>query len=302
MHSVSDLDNVHCISIAFDGLSTETNFIRTNLISFMKGNSNTVSMTDCNHAAKNIRSQLVLGTTIVTGGDAVFDVGILRLAGVSSELYRVEDYASDVVVLKLCSSDTIFKLLNLIETGAEDPMNISFMAMTLYFLRTFVCAFNGDDLSSEARVTMLWSSLMWFSSLKGIHDTSMNNFSTACVGGVFLAMQKRVKNLRTTTTEPLEHMFGTTRSWKREFTVNEFIIFSNKLEMIMTSVITHGIKTGTSSKGYMTGFAGFADVVSKIKNKLKKDRYVHDEVTVAVDVNYNKPLSPQIKKRLNLSH
>ena len=54
-------------------------------------------MTDCNHAAKNIRSQFVLGTTIITGGNAAFDVGILRLAGVSSELYRVEDYASDVV-------------------------------------------------------------------------------------------------------------------------------------------------------------------------------------------------------------
>ena len=105
----------------------------------MKENSNTVSMTDCNHAAKNIRSQLVLGTTIVTGGDAAFDVGILRLAGVSSELYRVEDYASDVVVLKLCSSDTVFKLLKLIETGAEDPMNISFMAMTLYFLNFCMC-------------------------------------------------------------------------------------------------------------------------------------------------------------------
>ena len=298
MHAVSDLENVHCISIAFDGLSTETNFIRSNLISFMKGNSNTVAMTDCNHAAKNLRSQLVLGSSIVIGGDAAFDVGILRLAGISPELYRVEDYASDVIVLKLCSSDTIFKLLKLIEKGAEDPMNISFMAMTLYFLRTFVCAFNGDDLSSEARITMLWSSLMWFTSLNGIHDKSMNNFSTACIGGVFLAMQKRVKNLRTTTTEPLEHMFGTTRSWKREFTVNEFIIFSNKLEMIMTSIITHGIKTGTSSKGYMTGFGGFANVVSKIKIKLKKERYVPDEISVAVDVNYNKPLSHQIEKGL----
>ena len=80
------------------------------------------------------------------------------------------------------------------ETGAEDPSNIAFMAMPLYFLRTFVCAFNGDELSSEARITMLWSSLMWFTSLNGIYDKSMNNFSTACIGGVFLAIQKRVKN------------------------------------------------------------------------------------------------------------
>ena len=155
MHAVSGLTNVHCVSIAFDGLSTETYFIRTNLIALMKGNNSTVAMTDCNHAAKNPRSQSVLGSSIVTGCDAAFDVSVLQLAGVSSELYRIDDYASDVIVLKLCSSDTIFKLLKLIEMGGEVPMNITFMAMCLYFLRTFICAFNGDHISSEARITML---------------------------------------------------------------------------------------------------------------------------------------------------
>ena len=77
LHAVSGLTNVHCVSIAFDGLSTETNFIRTNLIAFMKGTNSTVAMTDCNHAAKNLRSQLVLGSSIVTGGDAAFDVSVL---------------------------------------------------------------------------------------------------------------------------------------------------------------------------------------------------------------------------------
>ena len=91
----------------------------------------------------------------------------------------------------------------MIETGGEDPMNFAFMAMCLYFLRTFVCAFNGDGIPSEARIKMLWSSLMWFSSVHGIHDKSLNNISMACIGGVFLAIKKKVKNLRSTTTEPI---------------------------------------------------------------------------------------------------
>ena len=70
-----------CISIAFDGLSTETEFIRTNLIAFMKGTSNVVATTDCNHAAKNMHSQLVLGSTIVTAGEALFDISIFALLG-----------------------------------------------------------------------------------------------------------------------------------------------------------------------------------------------------------------------------
>ena len=77
LHSANDIKNVHCISVAFDGLAADTHFIRKNLISFMSGNSNTVVMSDCNHMIKNIRSQLVLGSDIVTGGLAVFDVGIL---------------------------------------------------------------------------------------------------------------------------------------------------------------------------------------------------------------------------------
>ena len=145
-------------------------------------------MTDCNHATKNLRSQLVLGSSIVTGGHVAFDVSVVELVGVSLELYRVDDYASDVIVLKLCSSDTILKLLKLIGTGAEDPMNIAFMAMSLYFLRTFICAFNGDQISAEARITMLWSSLMWFTPLDGIHEKYINNYTIACIGGVFLAM------------------------------------------------------------------------------------------------------------------
>ena len=126
----------------------------------MNGTINSVVMTDCNHVVKNLRSQLVLGTSIVSGGDAIFDVVILQLAGVSQDLYRGIDYASDVLVLQLCSSNTINKLLNLLVTSSEDPLIMSFMAMTLYFLRAFICAYNSVDLNCEARVTIFWSLLM----------------------------------------------------------------------------------------------------------------------------------------------
>ena len=66
LHAVDKIENVFYVSMAFDGLTAETNFIRANLISFTNGSSDTVMMTDCNHAAKNIRSPLVLGSDIVT--------------------------------------------------------------------------------------------------------------------------------------------------------------------------------------------------------------------------------------------
>ena len=134
----------------------------------MSVNSGMVTMTDCNHAAKNVRSQLILGSEVVTSGYAIFDVGILCLGGVSVDLYRVNDYASNVLILKLCSSDTINKLLNLLVTEKEDPLNIAFMAISWYFLRTFLCAYNAESINSEARVTMIWSVSMWFTSLEGV--------------------------------------------------------------------------------------------------------------------------------------
>jgi len=298
LHSVDGIPNVQCVSIAFDGLASESRFIRNNLVSFMNGSSQTVAMTDCNHAAKNMRSQLVLGSSVVTGGEGFFDVGILMLAGVQKELYCVTDYASDVVVLKLCSSDTIAKLLSLIEQGSEDSKNIAFMALSLYFLNTFLCAYNTPNISSEGRVTMLWSSLMWFTSLSGINEKSQHNFVTSCLGGVFLSMQKKVKNLRLTTTEPLEHTFGTIRSWKREFTVGEFISYSNKLEIVMHNAIENGILSGTSSKGYMTGFKGFADVVRNIKMKLSKGADEENGIDISIDIDYSLPVSGQIEKKL----
>ena len=300
LHAVDEIENVHCVSMAFDGLSTETQFIRNNLISFMNGTTNSVAMTDCNHAAKNMRSQLVLGSSIVVGGNAFFDVGILRLAGIPMDLYRVSDYASDVLVLKLCSSDTINKLMNLISTNKEDPLNVGFMAMTLYFLRTFLCAYNGIDINSECRVTMLWSAMMWFSSLDGIHKTSKRNFITSCLGGIFLATQRSIVNLRSTTTEPLEHTFGTARSWRREFTICEFITYCNKVDIIMKNVIEHDIKTSTSNKGYMHGFQGFTNVVRNIREKLakEKDSKKQDDWSVEVDYTFPIPLIDQIEDKV----
>ena len=93
-----------------------------------------------------------------------------------------------------------------------------------------------------------------------------------------------VQILYITTTEPLEHMFGTTGSWKRELNINGFIIFSGNLEIMMETTIENDIKTGLSSKGYTAGFTGFSEVVNKMKKKFKNEMFVCNEVLVVVDV------------------
>ena len=109
---------------------------------------------------------------------------------------------------------------------------------------------------------------MWFSSLKGVHAQSKHNFVTSCLGEIFF------RNLRLTTTEPIKYAFVTNRSWRREFTINEFLIYSNKIDFFMKNVLEHDIKTSTSQKGFMHGFQSFANVVTQINSKLSKKRSI----------------------------
>ena len=79
--------------------------------------------------------------------------------------YCINNRASDIAVLKLCSGITISKLLVLLEQGSEDSMNIAFRATSLYFLNTFLCSHNTDNTTSEGCVTVLWIDIFSFSFL-----------------------------------------------------------------------------------------------------------------------------------------
>jgi hypothetical protein len=291
---VNHIKNVHMVSITFDGLASETNFIKMHLRNFLYGIGNTVAMTDANHAAKAIRSQLVLGSYVVTCGSGYFDVGLLNKAGVDRDLFRVSDYSSDCVILKLCSLETISKLMLLV--GSESPHSIVAIAMSLYFLRMFLTAWNSEGISGDNRVSMFWTAWLWFTSTNGIHKLTKQNFAFSCLGGCLLSLQRGISTLRLCTTESIEHAFGTTRSWRREFTVMEFVLYSEKLETILSNVVRYDIRTTTSSKGYMEGFLGFAKAIQKMSRKTMISTFCSDQSTIQID--YERPVSLQLESRL----
>ena len=69
------------------------------LLGFLLGDNLTVGVMDPNHAAKSFRSQLVT--------DFVFYIGLLHEARVPKALFNVDDFASDNLVLQLCSPASI---------------------------------------------------------------------------------------------------------------------------------------------------------------------------------------------------
>ena len=97
--------NVAVVNDATDGVSCEvkSNFEQQNR--FLCAESDQVSFTDPNHNGKNMRYQLIGGSGISSAviGKYTFDPMLLKLAGVPRELVRIDDYASDALVLKLAS-------------------------------------------------------------------------------------------------------------------------------------------------------------------------------------------------------
>ena len=85
---------------------------------YLVGASGQLSYPDMNHNVKNLRYQDFGGSGDVLAviGNYVIDSMLLRIAKVAKELIRIEDFASDALVLRLASSKTISALLT-IETA-----------------------------------------------------------------------------------------------------------------------------------------------------------------------------------------
>ena len=70
---------------------------------YLGGLTNVCAMPDPNHDAKSCQFQMFGGSCAAIIGHKVVDLFLLQQAGVAKELYHLQDYASDAVVLCLCS-------------------------------------------------------------------------------------------------------------------------------------------------------------------------------------------------------
>ena len=96
-----------------------------------------MALVDNKHNNKNAHGQAVTRASPSSIGSYILDTWHLKMAGVAQELYRIEDWAADTVVLHLCSPLTITKLIN---SGFDDVGNLSVLVVTLTFIR--LCNFS----------------------------------------------------------------------------------------------------------------------------------------------------------------
>ena len=190
-----------------------------------------------------------------TIGSCLIDTGMVKASGIKQELWRVKDWADDLIVLKLYSSETVFEILKL--KGPQDLRTIAITCLTLFFQCVHLVAVNcKDKLKASERVTMIWHSFLWLIHVDGVSVTTKRNFLSECVSFCFLIMRDDVTDPHLLTTEPSEHSNALLRCMQREFTVKDFLVLVNKMHDRTWKAMTIGeLSMARKAHGYASTLA-----------------------------------------------
>ena len=181
---------------------------------FLKGMGIHVGLIDSNHNQKNFWYQFLGGSCVVWLGWYPIDADLFRIAGVSMLYWRIKDFASDLLVLRLASYETVCKIHSL---KGQDVGTVAVVCATLYFMRLRLCAVNSTNLKFRDRINFMWTSLLWMTSLGsrsvlGTNQSNMlanrRNLITESIACIFLFIRSDIVNSRYCTTEPVEHTIG----------------------------------------------------------------------------------------------
>lgn len=106
------------------------------------GKTDVIGVMDMNHGQKSLWSQIVLGSLVKEIGSIVIDQGLFQLTPVKIPMdwYKVSDYSSDILVLKLCSNETIQKILD-IKPADEFDINAIAVLCKILLILLFITLF-----------------------------------------------------------------------------------------------------------------------------------------------------------------
>jgi hypothetical protein len=190
---------------------------------------------------KSWRYQVIAGadTQGCTIGKLMIDAYSLRQL-VSAEIYCPSDFASDRLVLQLCSNNTIVKLsLADIAFGSTSKGDKGAIGLTLFFMRLHLYTVNGSVVPAAHRAVYLWCSMLWLTSISGACVITKRNVVSETIAFMFIILRSDVENPRFQTSEPAEHKFGMMRQTIREFTCLEFAQLADKLTRRLKVMYKH---------------------------------------------------------------
>ena len=215
------------VSAAVDGVGCDAKLIQGQLVLFLRGNKNYAALVDTNHNTKNFRCQGIGRSYVVIMGNHVLDTELLSLAGIAQELWRVKDWASDLVALKLASNATISKVTALV---SEEGGPVCTLCVTLYFMRFKLHVVNTKKENYRDHISCLLASTLWLTSFEwksplctkqSKMTMNRHNRMAEKIGLIFAMTRDDVDKPRYLTNECSKHIFGGWRGERREATTQE---------------------------------------------------------------------------------
>lgn len=243
---------VSFISFAADGVSASSNSLQTILRKFLEGKLSYSAHTDTNHNMKNGRYQYIIGgNNVKTIGSMLIDTGLLKVARINQDLWRIKDFASDLLVLKLASATTAASVFSV---QCADTDAAVALATVLFFKRVHLFAVNSKGCSTATeRVVMLWSSFIFMLHIDGVHPTTKRNLMLECISMSFMILRSDVFRPSRITTEPSEHSIALIRKIIPEGTVKDFVNCIGRIARLWIAVTRsalHTTRKGALSQGY----------------------------------------------------
>ncbi len=290
LHATIEDGNAILLNTATDGVSTEVQWNKEDMLDYIDGKINYVLLPDTNHNVKNSRYQLIGGSSPASIGAYIFDPALIHLAKVNQKLWRVEDFASNAELLKLASVDTIQKLHNL---ALQDRMNCdvgnhAVTVISLIFLRLWACAVNSRMVPRRDQAVYSWVTLVWFTSFHASGSTMMankQNMLLETVGILFLIARDGVFHPRRNTLECNEHTFGMwrTMSSSREFNMDQLIRIVQKMNIKTDAMFSSQLKTRWSRDGLAGYQSTFEEYGESLRNENPNDKQCHGRVHISLD-------------------
>ena len=129
---------------------------------------------------------------------------MLQVAGIYKDLWIPKYFASDLLVLKLASSDTVKKLTSIIIIG-EDPASVGSLCTSLYFLILGLYSVNTKVIDANKQVSFLCCYMIWITSIKNICILTKRNILTSTISMLIIASIIYVTHPRHAESEPYDH-------------------------------------------------------------------------------------------------
>ena len=95
---------------SIDGVSFKIEYVQRIIFVFIYCNTDHVGLTDTNHNTKYWKYYIIGGSCGIKIGTCVIAANILLLAGIYADPWRLIDFASDLLVLKLASHKAVKSL------------------------------------------------------------------------------------------------------------------------------------------------------------------------------------------------